>query len=184
MRGRGVRLVLLCEDDEHWRFARLVFLRLGYHSRELRVSLSPAARGAAERWVRQQYPNQVRMHRRKASFQNVGLLLVIDADKQTVDYRHQQLSNALDEAGLDQRGPREPIVIWVPKRHIETWVADLLGHAANEDDDYKNLVRDADYRVVAGRFADRYQKPADRPANLIPSMSRAFDEMERLPASQ
>lgn len=174
-------MMFVCEDDEHWRFARWTFLRLGYHARELRVALAPAGRGAAEQWVRQQYATEVRVHRRKAAHQNVGLVVAIDADKQTVDYRHEQLSGALDESRLDQRGNAERIVIWVPRRHIETWVADLLGHSVNEDDDCKNLVRDVDYRPAADRFVERYRDPGGRPASVLPSMSRAFDEASRLP---
>jgi hypothetical protein len=179
---KGVRLMFVCEDDEHWRFTRLAFLRLGYGPREMRVSLAPAGRGAAEQWVRQQYATEVRVYRRKAGHQNVGLVVVIDADKQTLDYRHEQLSEALNESGLDKRGAAERIVIWVPKRHVETWVADLRGRSVNEEDDYKNLMRDVDYRPAADRFVERYRDPGSRSANVLPSMSRAFDETDRLPA--
>jgi hypothetical protein len=94
--GKGIRLLFVCEDDKHWRLSRLVFLQLGYHSRELRVSPAPAGRGAAEQWVRQQYANEVCAYRRKAGYQNVGLVVVIDADRQAVDHRHQQLAEALE----------------------------------------------------------------------------------------
>ncbi len=180
MSRRRVRVICLCEDDEHWRLTRRVFLQLGYGSHELRVSLAPAGRGAAEQWVRQQYPTEVRAYRRKANHQNVGLVVVIDADIQPVDYRHMQLSSALEEAGLDKLGATERIVVWVPKRHVETWVADLLGHPVDEQHDYKSLMRDADYRRAAQTFVERYRNPAARPADLLPSMSRAFDETARL----
>jgi hypothetical protein len=183
MSGRGVRVAFLCEDEAHWRFARNVFLNLGYHTRELRrVDKSPSARGAAEQRVRQRFPDEVRAHRRRASSQNVALVVVIDADKQDVEYRHQQLSNALSESGIDKRGPGEAVIVCVPKRNIETWVAYLLGRRPiNEDDDYKNVLRGADYGPPAARFVEIHRDRAHRPADLLPSISRAFTELARLP---
>ena len=182
MAGRGVRLIVLCEDDEHSRFARHVFGQLGRSYRTLRTEVCPAGCGAAEHWVRRHYAQEVVVHRRKASSQEgLGLVVVIDADKQTVDDRHRQLADALEQSGNQGRSPSERIIIWVPKRHIETWVADLLGHTANEEDDYKNAMHDADYRPAAERFVERYRDASTRPASLIPSMSRAFDETARLP---
>jgi hypothetical protein len=180
---KGVRLVLLCEDDEHRRFARHVFHKLGRHYRELRTLVCPAGRGSAEQWVRQRYAEEVRVYRRRANTQQgIALVVTVDADQQTVDYRHAQLSQSLNEFALAERGTAERIVIWVPKRHIETWVADLLGQDVSEEDDCKNLMRDADYRPAADRFVERYRGPGSRPANVLPSMSRAFDETDRLPA--
>ena len=161
---------------------RWAFIQLGYNPRELKDSQAPPGGGAAEQWVRQRYANEVSVYRSKAGHQKIGLVVVIDADKQTVDDRHKQLSSGLGEAGLLERGPGERIVIWVPKRHIETWVADLLGHAANEEDDYKKHVRGGDYQRAAAGFAERYQGRNSRPAGLLPSMARAFDETDRLPA--
>lgn len=180
MPRRGVRLILLCEDDEHRRFAHRVFLGLGVRRHELRFFVSPTGRGAADRWVRQRYPEEVRAHRRRASSQSVGLLVVIDADQQTVEHRHRQLSNELTEAHLPVRSSNERIVIWVPKRHIETWIAylsDQVSQAVNERDDYKKRVRDANYRPPAERFIQLYRDTENRPSTLLPSLFHAFVEL-------
>jgi hypothetical protein len=183
MAGNGVRLVVLCEDSAHQRFAHRVFKKLDRGYRELRALICPSGRGAAEQWVRNHYAAEVRLYRQKAAAQsNIGLLVAIDADKQTVEYRHEQLATALEQARLDQREPDERVVIWVPKRHIETWIAHLLGQIADEETDYKNVMRDADYRPAAQTFVERYRNPANRPASSPPSMERAFDETSRLPA--
>lgn len=180
MARKAVRLVLLCEDDGQQRFAHHVFRKLGRAHREVRTLICPAGRGAAEQWVRNRYAEEVRLYRRKATAQKgIGLLVAIDADRQTVDYRHEQLANSLKTADLDKRGPDERIAVWVPKRNIETWVADLLGHTVNEEDDYKNDVRGGDFQPAAARFADRCRNHDKQPAAL-PSMSRAFDETDRL----
>jgi len=182
MRRQGTRLIILCEDDEHEQFARHTFLALGYHPREMRVVPRCAGRGAAEQWVREQYALEVRAHRRKASSQNIGLIVVIDADTSTVAKRHGQLNAHLKENNLENRGPRECIVIWVPKRHIETWIAWLSNHKVDESRDCKDLTRGADYRACAARFVHIYRDTDGRPEGLLPAMSHAFDEMKRLPA--
>ncbi|MCK4340890.1 MAG: hypothetical protein KAY37_04115 [Phycisphaerae bacterium] len=179
-RGKGVRWVLLCEDSNHIRFARYVFLKLGYSYHELRVQQSPPGKGAAEQWVRKQYANEVRVHRRKASSQQVGLAVVIDADRHTVKERHAQLSKELTNAELPDRGSNERIVLWVPRRHIETWVAYLLEHDVNEEDDCKSLVRDVDYRPPTDRFVSLSHDRDEKPVELLPSISVAFDELDRL----
>ncbi len=34
--------------------------------------------------------------------------------------------------------PADPIVLLIPKRHIETWIRAALDEAVNENDSYKN----------------------------------------------
>jgi len=174
---KGVRLVVVCEDDEHWKFARHAFLRLGYHNRELRPFISPSGRGAAEHWVRKRYALEVRAHRRRVASQKVGLVVVVDADTETTEHRHNQLSSELADAGLPQRTDGERIVLWIPRRHIETWVAYLLGNKVTEDEDWKRRMQGQDYRPPAYRFIELYQRSDDRPADLLPSMSLAYEEL-------
>ena len=181
MGSRGTRIVIVCEDEKHRSFALQTFNELGQHYRVLRCIPCPPGRGAAEQWVRQRYAEEVCVHRRRASSQRgLTLVVIIDADMQTVDFRHKQLADVLNGSDQPKRGPNEPIVIWVPKRNIETWVADLLQGNANEEDDYKNKVHGADYQLAANRFVDRYRNPGSRPPELLPSMSRAFEETARV----
>jgi hypothetical protein len=46
MARRGVRLTILCEDDEHQQFARHVFLNLNFSRHELRFEIAPSGRGS------------------------------------------------------------------------------------------------------------------------------------------
>lgn len=181
MPRRGVRVVVLCEDDEHKRFARYTLLRSKFHPREIRLLPCPQGQGSAEQYVRLRYPDEVRAFRRQASHQKVGLIVLIDADTQTVDAKHAQLDQALRRQQLTMRSSDESIIIFVPRRHIETWLAYLLDHRVDEKEDCKHLVRDIDYRRPAERFVDWYQKPADRPSPLLPSITRAYAELDRMP---
>lgn len=180
MSRMGVRLVVICEDDEHCRFSRRALVGLGFHYRELRFSISPAGRGAAEQWVREQYPSEVKTYRRKARSQYIGLIVLIDADSRSVQERHDQLDAILREQTLPPRSSHEAIVLCIPRRHIETWIAFLLGRQVDETTDCKAMVRNEDYRMPARRFVELHRGAANRPVNL-PSMERAFAELKRLP---
>lgn len=182
MARRGVRLTILCEDVEHQRFAYHVFLNLRFSRHELRFEVAPSGRGAADQWVRKRYSHEVKAYRRRFQSQRVGLVVLIDADRLSVDERHRQLDDALTDAGMPCRDTSDVIVIFVPKRHIETWIAYLLDYGADEEQAYKNTVRDADIRQPAQRFVELFRLQREqRPDNLLPALERALDEMRRIP---
>lgn len=184
-RRRGVRALILGEDQRHEGFARRVLRQLGFHShREIRVVDYPIGKDSAEAWVRKQYPKEVRGIRQRGSFQNVALLVIIDADQKSVSDRKQQLDRELRAGDLSARSEADPIVVWVPKRHIETWVAFLRGHEVNESHERhecKRLVTADDVGPAADRFVYLLRHNNDRPADLLHSLSDAFVETERLP---
>ncbi len=59
---RRVKIVLLCEDSQHEAFARRFLKGMGWNTRELRVEKSPSASGSAEQWVREEFPNELRIY--------------------------------------------------------------------------------------------------------------------------
>jgi hypothetical protein len=172
---------VLGEDDQHLRFARHALLGLAFHTREIRCLFLPAGRGAGDQYVRAHYAAEVREHRRKASSQQVALFVLTDADTQPVEHRFAQLAGVLQEAELAARKDREAIIIWVPKRNIETWVTYLAGQTVNEGDDFKRAGASLDVRASAERFALLIQDATQRRDDTPPSMARAFDEAKRLP---
>jgi hypothetical protein len=66
--------------------------------------------------------------------------VLIDADRLSVDERHRQLNDALTDAEVPCRDSSDAIVIFVPKRHIETWIAYLLDYEADEEQDSDQLI--------------------------------------------
>ena len=181
MGRRGVRAILLGEDDEHLRFARYALLQLGFHKREVYPRPAPAGRGAGDQYVRGCYAAEVCEHRRRASAQRVVLLVLIDADKNTVRHRHEQLTGVLSEAHLPARGNDEAIVVWIPKRHVETWIAYLAGHHVDETKPFKKVAATLDLRASAQRFATLIRDSDQRRQDTPPSMTDAFEESRRLP---
>lgn len=180
MDSQGVQIVVLCEDSRHKAFAHRVLIKLGFNPHKFRMLSSPPAKGAAEQYVRNLYPVEVKAHRSKASHQNLALILIIDADRFSVDQRHEQLARKLKDQNQEKRSPQERIVIAVPKRNIETWIAFLLDLKVDEEMNCKQKVKHGDARLAAPRFAEWYRNPDARPANALPSILRAFNELDRL----
>jgi len=181
MGRRGVRAIVLGEDDDHLRFARYTLLKLGFHGREVRSLGVPAARGAGDQHVKKCYAAEVRLHRRRASHQHVVLLVLIDADTTSVEDRFGQLASVLSDAQLPAHEQREAIIIWVPKRHIETWIAYLASHGVNETDDFKHVAASLSRRASAECFATLLQDSNQRRTDTPASMTVAFEESLRLP---
>ncbi len=186
MRRRGARITVLCEDEAQERFARQVCYKLGYHRREVYAARYPSGRGSGEQWVCERYAVEVRAHRRERTHQNVELLVVVDADTHTVEQRKRRLGEKLGDAGLAPRSNDEPIVIWVPKRCLETWLLWLAERGEVDEETpgqtCKNLVRDDDWKTAPARFVDYYRRPDQTPEPL-PSMADALIETRRLSVS-
>ena len=140
MTRRRVRLILLCEDSQHEAFARRFFERAGWHGRAIRVLKSPQGRGAGEQWVRERFPEELKALRR--SHVAAVLVVMVDADRSTVQGRIEAFDAVCGHAGVPVRGATEPVAVFVPRRSIETWIAYLAGDSVNERDAYPKLARE------------------------------------------
>src|ERR1017187_1702602 len=120
---RGVRVVLLVEDEALECFIRRVLKALGTQTRIVRVERSPEGKGSAKAWVTKNYIKEVKAHRSKVRHQeNIGLVVGSDADNLTVSARAYGLDAALAGAGFPRRQSEEKICLIIPKWNIETWL--------------------------------------------------------------
>ena len=139
MPERIANKIILAEDLEQQNLVRRYLQRCGHESRECRFVPLPARgpSGSGEKYVRDQYPHQVQACRSSLGRQATALLVVIvDADNETTRWRAAQLSDALRTAGMEERREDEPIVVLIPRRHVETWIRALLGNQVDEVTDY------------------------------------------------
>jgi hypothetical protein len=128
-----LRGVVVTEDRRTERFVRHLLVAGGYDKRQFRFRTAPSGRGAGEAWVLLQYPSEVKRMRANRH-QRLCLIAVRDGDGVGVDGRKLELEQALRDAELQPRGPRERIATPVPTWAIENWLLDLLGYAnVNED---------------------------------------------------
>ena len=102
----------------------------------MRIVMSPSGAGSAEQWVRERFAIEVEACRSRHA--QTKLIVLIDADLQTVHQRIRQLDQKLRDAGVPAiPNDTERFARLVPKRNIETWILCLNDVQVNEDTDYK-----------------------------------------------
>ncbi len=179
---RGLRITILCEDIAHHRFIREYLICQGVDKRDILDFGNVKSRNNAS--VLRHYPDLVRECRKKKNYQNIALVVMLDADGKSVEYRLRAFDMKLDpeKARVNQktRGDNERIAIFIPARNIETWIHYSLGDMdCNENDDYKKHYTADDARKVAKIFANKIC--VDRlPQNALFSLHHASAELERL----
>ncbi|HSF38979.1 MAG TPA: hypothetical protein VLT87_04240 [Thermoanaerobaculia bacterium] len=141
--SRRVQLVLLCEDKQHEVFARRFLNEMGLETRSMRVEKAPGGRGAAEQFVRNRFPVELKAHRTRPVSQ--VLVVMVDGDTEGTAARLQQLNQACREAVVAERAAEERVAIFIPTWNIETWMAYLGGEEVTEGKpDYPRLARERD----------------------------------------
>jgi hypothetical protein len=170
---------MLCEDRQHRAFLLRLCGVLGV--RQLRIETSPSAQGG-EQYVLKRYPAEVEELRSKAhAQQNLGLLVMIDADRYTVKKRHQQLDASLEAEELDQRGEDERIVLLVPRRNIETWIYYLLGATVDEATEYPKFTHhERDCQPAVEQLRKIRNKAPLYPKGCPPSLEVGCEELKRI----
>ena len=154
-------------------------MHCGINRRRIRVELAPQGLGAGEQYVREQYPTEVQSYRSQCQHLNIALVVIIDADQNSVSERHHQLDRSLTEHGLSKRGPEERIGLFVPRRNIETWIHYLQGKSVNEVDKYPKLSREGECKPFVADLAQNRHQPL--PVEAPASLRAACDELDRIP---
>jgi hypothetical protein len=109
---------------------------------------------------------------------NIALVVFVDADINTVDYRLEQLDKELLNAPLEKRQPDEKIAIFVPKRNIETWIHYLKGDKVNEEEVYPKLPKESYCKNFVKKLAHNRNEPLREDAP--DSLKKACIELARI----
>ena len=131
-----LKITVLCEDKQHGAFIRR-FLKK--RNREVYVVPRPNS-GAGERFVRDQFPAFLDAVRKRDGI----LVTMIDGDNHSIEKRLRQLDETCSKRGVSPRQPNDKVVVFVPVRNIETWLAYLDGEAVNETDTYPKLRKESE----------------------------------------
>lgn len=178
--SRYTEIVILCEDRQQEVFARYFLLKMLNVSRNrIRIVQQRAGQGAAEHFVRSRYPTEVGALRRRNHL-NICLIVIIDADMQSVDSQRKQLDQALRKNSLDNRQPNEKIGIFIPKRNIETWIYYLSGQSVNENDAYSHLERESICKEWVEALASDCRNHKPLPDDAPESLKAACSELLRI----
>ncbi|MFN6567390.1 hypothetical protein [Dendronalium sp. ChiSLP03b] len=178
MSQRRVQIVILCEDRQKEVFARYFLKKRGFNG-TIRPLPCPDGSQSAEQYVRLHYPKEVKAYRSKAMYLSIGLVVVIDANKKTVQERLKQLDDALIEDSQQVRQPDEAIAIFVPKRNIETWIHYLQGETVDEETEYAKFSKnEAACKPYVENLVNQCYQGLDN--NAPPSLQVACGELERI----
>ena len=175
-----VRLVVLYEDEQHGKFVRQL-------TRELKLRPERLERCGGSGDLLERFVQELKAMRHKMKYQhNLGLMVVVDADKASITPRLQELERRL--LASDTGGPRggtERIAYIVPAWEIENWYVHLCvpqARPVDEGKDYKpepvwkelekSLGASARQAVDAWEPADEGREPA--------SLTDARQELKRL----
>ncbi|MBD3265848.1 hypothetical protein GF373_04195 [bacterium] len=135
--SKASQIIVLCEDKAHEMFVmRFLKKGLGVRNRMIRPIPYPCGEGSAKRHVEDKIEGQVNAIRNRQSRASTILIVVRDADEESVD----QVRKRLEQKIIPPRCEKEPIALIIPKWHIETWFAYLAGETVDESGQktYKN----------------------------------------------
>lgn len=176
-----VHTMVLCEDLQQEVFVRRFLKLRGWETRQIRARKAPGGEGSAEQWVRERFPQELRSFRARDSHTKTCLIVVLDADIGTVDSHVQELERACYKGGLGPRTAKERVLLLVPRRNIETWLAFLRGGAVEESALYARHRRESQCQREVDKL-DALCRGHEMPLGTPPSLLQACKEYERLEA--
>ncbi len=115
----------------------------------------------------------------KSPYLSIGLTVVIDADKLSVQERLRQLDEALRESAQRVRQIGERIGIFVPKRNIETWIHYHKKTDVTEEIPYPKLECESDCKPLVEDLV-RYYCVKGLDSSAPDSLRQVCAELKRI----
>jgi len=132
---RTSMIILLCEDDLQEQLVVAYLKRCGIETASpvlVRKNPSRTVHGGNVTWVIREFPKEFEaVRKRHESRANTLLIVVVDADNKDVTERARDLTDG------SLIGNGRPLLLLIPKRHIETWIRSALGDNVDETSNYK-----------------------------------------------
>ena len=180
------KVIVVCEDIAQEKPIRAWLEELGYNSKhEVRFIPHAEAHLGKTRnngWVERMFASHARQQRSRVTRMQCSLVICTDADEKPVSTVEGLLEARLVADSQPMRSPNENVALLIPKRHIETWLAFLVGEHVNEKTEYKNTMKRLDESVASKTFALVASSKAPRLPTEPPSLQQALDnECPRIP---
>lgn len=173
----SARIILLCEDSQTDTFVRRFLRHRRIRGRDITTYPLPSGRQSGEQWVRERYPRQLEAVRSRSG---VCLITVIDADTLSGSERREQLRAECERQQIPPTRPDDPVLVFVPRRNLETWFAYLDGKDVNEQDSFPKLARESDCARHANELVRMCTKEQRLREPAVPSLHEACEEYPRL----
>lgn len=168
------QFVLLGEDAFHRTFMRQWLMANDVSHRQIHVVEPPADKSGGWKFVVGRCGDEVIAARARNKRVQTRLIVMIDADDESLEQRRQRIATAMEESMEGDLG--DLVCVLIPKRHIETWIVALGPEDPPVDES-------ADYKP---RSSDEVKAAARRLARMIatppgpPSLVRAYAELANL----
>ena len=173
----GVRITLLCEDAQTDSFVRRFLRHRSFRGRDIKTLPLPHGGRSGEQWVRERFPGELQATRGR---QGAYLIVVMDADHRSTQARRAQLDEECARQGVPVRNDSDRVLVIVPRRNIETWLAYLGGANVDERERYPRLRRARECAPLADHLY-RMCHEAQKLREPVPSSLReACEEYRRL----
>lgn len=177
-------VVLLCEDPQTSVFVRQY---LNMRRPNWRIRTDPAFTyrqrkegGIGNSYVLKRVGENVNRHRHIAKrAANTCLVIVIDADENTIEEKINQLDLQLRNQNIASIGKNERILVLVPKRNIETWIEYGQGQIVDESTSYKKLKQARDCKPIVKKYVTEIC-PNRLPEDAPQSLHHACDELAKV----
>ena len=156
--SKDYKYTVLCEDKLSHCFVRRFLIAQGVNGRKIIMTSLPAA-GCGEQYVRQQFPRYLTALRSKSFDSNV-LVVVIDADAKSYAERRNQFDEMCQQAKVQICTENDRLLIFIPKRNIETWVKYFDGESDDEEHDYAHFLNghESDCYNAADKMSEEFSK--------------------------
>ena len=174
------RYEVLCEDQQMACFVRYFLIAHGANPRKIFVWDLPM-QGCGEQYVREKYPQLLQTMRSRNYEKNWIGIVCTDADTRTVQERIGKLKDQCEAAEIQSRSG-ETVMMFIPKRNIETWIRWYEGKRdTNESEDYGHFYRnrESDCKPAAVAMAQNFRSGVF-PDGTLGSVVLAYEEYRRL----
>lgn len=183
-------VTILCEDIDQERFIRQYLICRGLEEHKIKDYGNPKGRDIKNNnaLIVKHYPALIKSYR-TGKYRNIAVVVMIDADEDSVSDKMRSLHKQLDEdegnLNKDTRQRDEKVAIFVPARNIETWFYYIMeGQGCNETNDYKDKKMSAKERIELAKSAAqklaREICPQGADRITLPSLRYACTELQRL----
>jgi len=186
-------VTILCEDIDQERFIREYLICRGLEDRKIKDFGNPKGRTINNNnaLIVKHYPDIIKSYRSR-KYRNIAVVVMIDADEDSLYDKMRCLNIALDETAgnlnQDPRLPNEKVAIFVPARNIETWFyyinRDCEAQECDESANYKDHGMSTKERIELAKRSARILATEICPHGVdriaLPSLRYACKELQIL----
>ncbi len=177
--SRNYQYHILCEDIQSRSFINAVLSEQGISARKVICNSIPCGEGCGEAAVRRDFPKEIQ--RLNATSYNKQVLIVCtDADKYTIDERKSFLDKEVKSQGVQWDKQNAPIMVWIPKRQIETWIHALNHESVDENMTFPHSGKPVSCKEQAKKFSMYCQDLIELEPSALNSMIESKNEYNRI----